>query len=429
MPHTPDVWRLFAVCFIALGPDQPPSLAPPVVDLARRVEAAAPPPIPKLPVTPHAWTFAVLSDIHAPNDGKMWPAITKTVAALVAMHPRAVVITGDFTNGLPTDSAGRIAGTKKLWRAIAIALEPLRAARIPVLPVAGNHDAYVQAQRDLYAAAFADLDAWAAPLRVHRAGEHALASAPFSYSVDLDRVHFTLAHLVDRRAHKDVDDWIAADLARAAKARLRIVFGHVPMSSVAVEPKQEHIARFGAILERGHADLLIAGHEHLVWDENVALPGGGSIREILVGCASGWYNFAPGKHARARAHCTPIAIAGKKSPQRCAMPNGGGEFVIASSRKGRLIQHAKATFTLVTIAGAAAPPIASSFGAGAGAPPIASSFGAGTQVTVTPMTLDADGRPIPFYLHGAAPPPDLGPPIDEPEPELPDDEPTDERAP
>jgi hypothetical protein len=164
------------------------------------------------------------------------------------------------------------------------------------------------------------------------------------------------------------------------------------MTSVAIELKKDHIARFGSILERGHADVMIAGHEHLVWDENVALPGGGTIREVLVGCASGWYNFAPGKAARARANCQPLDT---KKSLRCHMPNGGGEFLLAAGRKGRLIQHAKASFTLVTING--------------------------TQVTVTPMTLDASGRPIPFYLHGATP--DLPPPIDEPEPELPEDEP------
>src|SRR5215813_15163009 len=88
--HTRGVWRWFAVCFVVLGPTQPPFDAPLTAPVSVPDAAASSAlPIAPLPATPRTWTFAVLSDIHAPNNGGMWPTITKTVAALVAMRPRA----------------------------------------------------------------------------------------------------------------------------------------------------------------------------------------------------------------------------------------------------------------------------------------------------------------------------------------------------
>jgi len=359
---------------ISLDPD-PGELAAP------RETTPLPPTLP--PVQPNApvpaltgpWSFAVLSDIHAPNDGHMWPTIQHTVAALVAMHVRAVVITGDFTNGSQTDGPVRVANAWRLWTAIRTALLPLRAAGIAVLPVAGNHDSYLPGHRALYAKAWADLETWAQPFRIttttaRRATPQ--SGAPFSYGVDLGDVHFTLAHLVDRRSHPDVEAWMAADLDAARSKALRFVFGHVPMSSVAVATSKPYLARLGAIFERGHADVAIFGHEHLIWDENVKLPGGGVIREILTGCTSGFYNYGPSHDSMRRARCKPTRIAGKVEPQRCVMPNGGGEFVIQKHRRGRMIQHARATFTIVTVDG--------------------------SHVTSTPMALDAAGNAVPFYL-------------------------------
>lgn len=355
-----------------LDPD--PFDAPAPVD-ATPLPPALPPVVPNTPVPTLTgpWSFAVLSDIHAPNDGHMWPTIQQTVAALVAMHVRAVVITGDFTNGAQTDGPVRVANAWRLWTAIRTALLPLRAAGIAVLPVAGNHDSYLPGHRALYARAWADLDAWAQPFRITSTGlGTAQSRAPFSYGVDVGDVHFTLAHLVDRRSHPDVEAWLAADLDAAKTRSLRFVFGHVPMSSVAVATSKPYLARLGSIFERGHADVAIFGHEHLIWDEDVKLPGGGTIREILTGCTSGFYNYGPSHDSMRRAHCKPTVIQGKVSPQRCVMPNGGGEFVIHKHRKGRMIQHARATFTVVTVDG--------------------------THVTSTPMTLDADGKAVPFYL-------------------------------
>jgi predicted MPP superfamily phosphohydrolase len=326
------------------------------------VAPVAPPPPPKQPA---AWRFVVLSDLHLPNHAVATATTARVIAAVVALHPRFVVITGDHTNGNPSDPPAMVAASTTWWHAVAAALEPLREAKIPVLPVAGNHDAYLPGQREHYAATFGDLSAWAAPLEVH--GDR----VPFAYSVDVDGVHLSLAHVVSSSLDPAIATWLVADLAAARDARLRIVFGHVPVASINGHNAKLH-GGLATILEAGHADLYVAGHEHLVWDENVTLPLGRSLRQVLVGCSSGFYNYAPSPAAMQRAKCTPVVLAGKREPKRCTMPNGGGVFVLSAGRKHRMVQHAKASFTVITIDG--------------------------DSVGVDPQTVDDQGKASAFYL-------------------------------
>ena len=311
-----------------------------------------------------AWTFAVLSDLHLPN--YFTSTVERTVAQLIAMKVRFVVITGDHTNGSPHDGPGR---RDIWWAALASALKPLRDAGIPVLPIAGNHDSYLPVQRDGYASTF---DAgWATGVSINDTGTGKLARWPFSYSVDVDGVHLALAHVVSSKLDPEVAAWLTTDLERAARARHRIAFGHVPLSSVIWSPSRVFVEHLGTILERGKVELYATGHEHVVWDEDVALPGGAKLRQLLVGCASGYYGYAPSEPSKIRARCVPIIRPGQREPMRCKMPNGGA-FEIARGRKNRHVQHTKNAFVLVDVDGDA--------------------------LRIRPMTVDAAGRAQPFYL-------------------------------
>ena len=288
----------------------------------------------------------MLSDLHLPNVNEQ--IVRDTVATLVDMKVRFVIITGDFTNGAIFDR--RIHSLDKWWRDVRAALQPLRDAGIAVLPVAGNHDTYTPWQRDGYARAFADLDQWAKPFTIEDgAGASRVSHAPFSYSVDVDNVHLSLAHVVTQSLDKDVAAWLKSNLLAAAGAQHRLVFGHVPMSSVIRPPKQWFAKALGTMLEQGKAEMYVAGHEHIVWDEDVPLPDGGKLRQVMVGCSSGFYNFQPSPGSRVLAHCE--RITGKHEPMACTMPEGGGEFTIARGRKNRRIQHYKNSFTLFTVDG------------------------------------------------------------------------------
>lgn len=310
-------------------------------DAAPIVVDAAPPPAPL--------TFAVLSDLHLPNPKA---ETAKVIAAVVAAHPRFVAIVGDFTNG----SDKRDNADPKAWEAVDTALAPIRAAHIPILPVAGNHDSYFAHQRALYAKEFADLSSWTAPLVPH-GGDKGFAAAPFSYSVDLDGVHVAMIHLTGGHVDPAVQQWLRDDLAAAHGKKL--VLGHVPMISIngARKPNEQLASIIPGV------DALIMGHEHLVWDEDVPL-GKATIHEIVVGCGSGFYNYSPSPDSRKRAHCKPVKDS--IPHERCEMPHGGGAFELKKGRKDRMLEHALATYTLITV---------------------------GDTVEATPMT--ADG---PFYL-------------------------------
>ena len=313
---------------------------------------------------PQVWSFAVLSDLHLPNPRSA--VVDREVAALIAMGVRFVVVTGDHTNGAPVVDH-RQRRVNAWWTSVTGALAPLRDAGIAVLPIAGNHDTYLAWQREGFESAFGDLARWAAPLDVHAAAGHGFARAPYSYSVDVDGVHLALANVVDQSVDRDVSAWLTDDLAAAKASRVRIVFGHVPLFSVVQRPAHGFVEQLGAILARGNVDFYVAGHEHVTWDETFAVAGA-LVRQVTVGCASGFYVFAPSKAARARAACEPSAQPGRSS---CTMPNGG-RFELIRDRSQRMIEHDSATFTVFTVSG--------------------------NDIQVTPMTVDDQGHARAFYL-------------------------------
>ena len=312
---------------------------------------------------PTAWTFAVLSDLHLPNS--FTATVDRTVAALIERKVRFVVITGDHTNGSPLDGPQR---KDKWWTAVAHALQPLRDAGIPVLPVAGNHDSYLPAQRAGYAATFDP--SWAKPLAIVEHGDSQLTRWPFSYGVEVDGVHLSLTHIVASKLDPEIALWLERDLAAARTAKHRIAAAHVPLSSVIWSPAKPFVAQLGGILDRGKVEMFVGGHEHVVWDETVVLPSGGALRQVLAGCASGYYDYAPSEPSKLRARCVPVTRPGQREPMRCKMPNGG-VFEIARGRKNRHIQHYQNAFVLVDV---------------------------GETLRVRPMTVDSAGRLQPFYL-------------------------------
>jgi predicted phosphodiesterase len=355
---------------LGTGTTAPEPVAPaPGGEAAARVEPAPAEPETAGTGAPGAWTFAVISDLHLPNPRAR--IAEQTIAALIAARVRLVVVTGDHTNGSAAEAARRAPDPER-WHAVTAALAPLRDAGIPVLPVAGNHDSYAAWHRDGYARAFADLGRWARPLTINAPTGKGLARPPFSYSVDVDGVHLVLAHVVSQDLDRDVAAWLAADLESALAARHRVVLAHVPLSSVIWTPSARMLATYGTILERGRVGLVIAGHEHVVWDEDVRLPAGGSLRQVLVACSSGFYAYAPSEPAKQRAGCVPVSADGRKEPMRCTMPNDGGRFELARGRKHRHLQHATNGFTLFTVDG--------------------------DTITARPQWIDAGGQPRDFYL-------------------------------
>lgn len=266
---------------------------------------------------PERWGFAVVSDIHVYPDGRVAARFKTLVDRLVDLKPRFVVIAGDSTNG-NKDDRHSLSTARMWWRSLHSALEPLKQARVPLLPIAGNHDSYRQVHRDAYEEAWRGLASQ--PMELELKGDPAM-----NYSFDLDGVHFSLLRVVDQKLDSDVAAWLKADLEDAAGARLRFAFGHVPLESRMGRTSETFKRKLGKALAEGNADAYFAGHEHLVFDAPVDT-GAGTVRQVTVGTASATYTYGLNERTY-REWCKGSS---------CRMPSTGRQFEVDPSTRKQL---------------------------------------------------------------------------------------------
>jgi hypothetical protein len=117
----------------------------------------------------------------------------------------------------------------------------------------------------------------------------------------------------------------------------------------------------GALFSAGHVDAYVAGHEHLAWDEIVRLPGGQPLRQILVGTATGRYDYGPSPTEMKRAGCVKVGPR-----EECRLPLGGAPFEMRPNSHRSWIESQRATLTMITIDG--------------------------TEISATPIGIDKQGR-------------------------------------
>jgi peptidoglycan hydrolase-like protein with peptidoglycan-binding domain len=252
----------------------------------------------------------VLGDAHILQTGVATSAFKQVVAAVVQRKPDAVVMIGDMTSGNPDDGASPTT-VRAWWSGVQQALAPLKAAGIPILPIAGNHDYYTANHQQGYRDAWADLVASVAPLRL--AGR-----PPYSYSCQLGDVHLCFVHVIDQDIAGEHAQFLQSDLA-AASAPVKLVFGHIPAQSAMGQTSSSFLARMADLLRAGKADAYFCGHEHLYWDELVgARAGQPGVRQVIVGTPGAAYVF-PLREDLVRRYCT----GGSGT-----MPNGGVRFGI-----------------------------------------------------------------------------------------------------
>jgi len=151
--------------------------------------------------------------------------------------------------------------------------------RVPLMPTPGNHDLRPRSvYRDLFAPAADGEDA---------GGPH--------YGFD-----WGAAHLVSVSSPEFGRDgapgagWLAADLAAAAGRPWRIVFLHEPPYSGGAKFTIAGLrANLEPILERGRADLVLAGHEHLYERSMPACAYAAEARTLHVVSGGGGANLDP----------------------------------------------------------------------------------------------------------------------------------------
>lgn len=238
--------------------------------------------------------FALISDVHLFASGQVPPNFPRVIAQVVAQRPRFVVLCGDMTSGNKDDGhdLGRV---RAWWRQAHDSLRPLRDAGIALLPIAGNHDYYTAAQRQGFAEA--------APLLAQGSPWADAVAAPRCYSISVDGLHLSLIHAVDQRVEPEVAGWLQAELAgdAARGAALRLCVGHVPLVSAMGHSSVDHRDRLGGLLCGGGVAAYFAGHEHLVWDQELTIAGR-ALRQVLVTTASATYQF-PLRAELCAAHC------------------------------------------------------------------------------------------------------------------------------
>ncbi len=272
--------------------------------------------------------ITILGDIHISSRGDATEAFLTVVDRLAERQPDLVVLAGDMTSGNREDGhgPGRVASW---WRGLHDAIEPLRSAGIPVLPVAGNHDYYTSAHREAYAAAWATLRSDLPQLTL-------TGAPPTHYAVDLGDLHLVLLHVVDQTIEAPVEAWLRADLA-ATSQPLRLAVGHVPLRSAMGRTNEGFERRLGRALVEGGVSAYFAGHEHLVWDGDLDIDGR-PLRQVIVGTPGASYHF-PLRPPLVHAHC---------QGRTCHTPRGQ-RFTVG---RDKALQRQQTTFVTVDIDGA-----------------------------------------------------------------------------
>jgi hypothetical protein len=253
------------------------------------------------------------------------PQLTQTFADIVALAdtPKFLFFTGDLVLGL-TSGTTRLSGQLSAWASLYKA-DPI-AAKVPVVPMVGNHEMLYKSSGTELSNSPADA-AWTAWLATNSFGSHAgngpKATAPnadalqddqsqLTYSFDDQGSHFVVLNTDTWTTTADPSTgdtqigwvalhWLTADLqaAQANPAIARIfVFGHKPVvnpaggttSSDVINPMLN--ASFAALLDstpkvKGY----LAAHAHL-WDAST-LPGPRGVYQVVAGnggsaLESGW---------------------------------------------------------------------------------------------------------------------------------------------
>lgn len=126
-------------------------------------------------------------------------------------------------------------------------------ARMPFFPTPGNHDLQSGSR---YSEVFA-------PARIHEDGEHEDGEME-QYAFDWGAAHLVSVSAAEiARGEEASARWLADDLARVAARPWRIVFLHEPPFSAGAKKVVRGLRkRLEPIVEAGHVDLMLAGHQH-----------------------------------------------------------------------------------------------------------------------------------------------------------------------
>ncbi|WP_338877452.1 metallophosphoesterase family protein (plasmid) [Spirosoma sp. SC4-14] len=227
------------------------------------------------------YRFVAFADIGAET-----PAQKKLASRAYLAKPDFVVVPGDivYERGLISEYRSRFWPIYNANQVDTAGAPLLRS--VPMIVAPGNHDTDTR-DLDKYPDALAYYYYWKQPLNgitgteggpliptmtasvdnrkafLEAAGEAYLKMA--NYSFDYGNAHWTV---IDSNPYVDFTDkglqeWIAADLARAQNATWRFVMFHHPgFNSAREHYEQQHTRLLSPIFEAGNVDVVFTGHVH-----------------------------------------------------------------------------------------------------------------------------------------------------------------------
>ncbi|TCO71581.1 metallophosphoesterase family protein [Rhodovulum euryhalinum] len=254
----------------------------------------------------HPRRIALISDLNGSygSTGYGRP-VHAAIARIVADRPDLVIVAGDMVAG--QRAAPKLTGPElaAMWAGFDLAVAaPLRRAGIPMLAVAGNHDASAypgfEAERRAFATAAASWQP-GLPFVADRAWPfHFAARAGDVLVVGLD---VTVPGLPAPPQMTWLRDLLAAGRGRN---RAILVVGHLPLVPVAQGRERDIIgdAAFQRVLETGQAAAYLSGHHHAFAARRI-----GSVLHVAQGALGGGPRKRIGETARAPQSFTWLEIS------------------------------------------------------------------------------------------------------------------------
>lgn len=246
-------------------------------------------------VSDSQWKIAIISDMNGSYGSTTYASsVPSAIQHITKSQVAAVLSTGDMV-------AGQKAGLnyQKMWDSFhSVVTKPLSSSEIPFLPSPGNHDASAgsnfKTERSIY------INNWNAyPIDRFNSlrpdgdrlqfVENVAQNYPLNYAVKMGPAVFISldATAVGPLINNQIA-WLEDVLQKTASAKIKVVFGHVPLYPFTFDKTTEYLAygtaktnyaeRFETLLETYNVTYYLSGHDHAFY------PGhrNGRVRYVSV---------------------------------------------------------------------------------------------------------------------------------------------------